>query len=186
MAIDYRTEPEYWEYLDGEVYPKVSPRQRHAVVQGTLYAIIRTQGAGRGQCGTEWDVGLPGRAEIAKFIPDVSFFSFERLRAMSEEDREFPPCAPDVAVEVISPGDKRAYLERKIALYLSHGSIIVLDVDPLERTIRVYDRDGAALLREGDRFEHAAVPWLRFDVREAFGDLDIPEKQKRGINSAEA
>jgi len=176
MAIEYRSEPEYWEYLDGEVHPKVSPRQRHAVVQVTLAAIIRAQGRGRGQLGTEWDVWLPDRDKPTKFIPDVSFFSFERLRAMSEGDREFPPCAPDVAVEVFSPGDRRAYLALKIALYLSHGSLVVLDVDPLERTIRVHDRDGAALLRVGERFEHPAVPWLRFDVREAFEDLDIPDK----------
>jgi len=31
-------------------------------------------------------------------------------------------------------------------------------------------------LREGERFEHAAVPWLAFDIRETFEDLDIPEK----------
>jgi Uma2 family endonuclease len=147
MTIDYRTEPEYWEYLDGEVHPKVSPRQRHAVVQGTLLAIVRTAARGRGQTGTEWDVWLPDHEKLTKFIPDVSFFSFDRLRAMNVENREFPPCAPDVAVEVFSPGDKPAYLERKIALYLSHGSRVVLDVDPLERTIRVCDSSGTTLLR---------------------------------------
>ncbi len=180
MAIDYRTEPEYWEYLDGEVHPKVSPRQRHAVVQGALLAIILAAGRGVGQAGTEWDVWLPDRDKLTKFIPDVSFFLFERLRAMSEEDRQFPPCAPDVAVEVLSPGDSRAYLEKKIALYLSHGALIVLDVDPLERTIRVCDHHGNALLGEGDRFEHGDVPWLRFDVREAFADLDIPDPSTGG------
>lgn len=176
MAIEYRTEPEYWEFLDGDVHPKVSPRQRHAVVQVTLATIIRAQGRGRGQSGTEWDVWLPDREKLTKFIPDVSFFSFDRLRAMSEEDRQFPPCAPDIAVEVLSPGDKRAYLDRKIALYLSHGSLVVLDVDPLERTIGVCDRNGTALLQDDDRFEHPAVPWLCFAVREAFEDLDIPKK----------
>jgi Uma2 family endonuclease len=176
MSIEYRSEPEYWEFLDGEAYPKVSPRQRHAVVQVTLAAIIRAQGRGHGQSGTEWDVWLPDREKVTKFIPDVSFFSFDRLRAMSEKDREFPPCAPDVAVEVLSPGDDRTYLDRKIGLYLSHGSLVVLDVDPLERTISVYDGDGTIVLRAGERFEHSAVPWLQFDVQEAFEDLDIPDK----------
>lgn len=177
MAIDYRTEPEYWEYLDGEVHPKVSPRQRHAVVQGTLVRLIADAGRGFGQAGTEWDVWLPDREKLTKFIPDVSFFSFARLRAMSEEDREFPPCAPDVAVEVLSPGDARSYLERKIDLYLSHGGIVVLDVDPIDRTVRVCDSAGSTLLREGDRFEHQAVPWLAFDVRDVFADLDIPPER---------
>ncbi len=175
MAIEYRTERAYWEYLDGKPHPKVSPRDIHAVVQLTLASIIRSQGHARGRTGTEWDIRLPDRKRFTKFIPDVSFFSFERLRAMTEKQRTFPPCAPDVAVEVLSPGDKRAYLERKIELYLSHGGLIVFDADPSKRTIRVHDRDGASLLREGDRFEHAAVPWLRFKVREAFEDLDIPD-----------
>jgi Uma2 family endonuclease len=176
MVIEYRTEPEYWEYLDGEAHPKVSPRQRHAVVQVTLAAIIRDRGRSHGQSGTEWDVWLPDREKLTKFIPDVSFFSYERLRAMSESDREFPPCAPDIAVEVLSPGDQRAYLNRKIELYLSHGALVVLDVDPQERTIRVCDTHGVRVLRESDSFAHDAAPWLTFDVREAFADLDIPEK----------
>jgi Uma2 family endonuclease len=175
MDIEYRTEPEYWEYLDGEAHPKVSPRQRHAIVQGTVLAIIRQAGQGLGQAGTEWDIWLPDHEKRTKFIPDASFFSFERLREMSAAECEFPPCAPDVAVEVLSPGDSRIYLEKKIALYLSHGSLVVLDVDPIARAIRVHDRASQVMtLGEGDRFNHADVPWLTFGVREVFADLDIP------------
>jgi Uma2 family endonuclease len=176
MPVEYRTEPEYWEYLDGEVHPKVSPRQRHAVVQTTLPSIIRVAAAGRGQVGTEWDIWLPDHENLTKFIPDVSFFSFERLREMGERDAEFPPCAPDIAAEVWSPGDNRAYLEKKISLYLSHGSLVVLDVDFLTRAIRVHDKNAIYVLREMERFAHPLVPWLAFDVREVFLDLDIPQK----------
>ena len=59
MAVQYRTEPEYWEYLDGEVHPKVSPRERHAVVQVALGAIMRAAATGRGKVGTEWDICFP-------------------------------------------------------------------------------------------------------------------------------
>lgn len=177
MAIEYRTEPEYWEYLDGEVHPKVSPRQRHAVVQGTILALILERCKPLGQVGTEWDVWLPDHERLTKFIPDVSYFSFERLRAMSEEEREFPPCAPDVAVEVLSPGDSPAYLRRKIDLYLSHGSLIVLDVDPLERVVVVHTAgEPPTKLSGGARFEHPLVPWLAFEVSEVFSNLDIPPK----------
>ncbi len=176
MAVQYRTEPEYWEYLDGEVHPKVSPRERHAVVQTAIAAIVRTAAAGRGQVGTEWDIWLPDHEKVTKFIPDVSFFSFDRLREISERDAESPPFAPDIAVEVWSPGDDRAYLQKKIALYLSHGSLVVLDVDPLTRSIRVHDNIGVNELYESDQFAHLLVPWLMFDVREVFRDLDIPKK----------
>ncbi len=176
MSVDYRTEPEYWEYLDGEVHPKVSPRQRHAVVQTALASIIRNAAVGRGQVGTEWDIWLPDHEKLTKFIPDVSFFSFERLRAMGEHDAEFPPCAPDVAAEVWSPGDNRAYLKKKISLYLSHGSLVVVDVNFLNRSIAVHDKNEIHELREADRFAHPLVPWLAFDVRDVFQDLDIPQQ----------
>ncbi len=176
MAIEYRTEPEYWEYLDGEVHPKVSPRQRHAVAQTTLASIIRIAAAGQGQVGTEWDIWLRDHEKLTKFIPDVSFFSFDRLRDMGERDAEFPPCAPDVACEVWSPGDDRKYLEKKIALYLTHGSLVVLDVNFLTRTIDVHDKDVVEKLGESDVFTHSLVPWLTFAVRDVFQDLDIPKK----------
>ena len=175
MAIEYRTEPKYWEYLDGDVHPKVSPRQRHAVVQTAIASIIKTLGKALGQVGTEWDVWLPDHERLTKFIPDVSFFSFERLRAMSEEDREFPPCAPDIAVEVLSPGDSLAYLQRKIELYLSHGSVLVFDVDPLERSVIVHANGVAPrTMHVGEHFSDEKVSWLRFDVAELFDALDIP------------
>ena len=174
MSVEYRTEPEYWEYLDGEVHPKVSPRQRHAVVQTALASIIRTAAIGRGQVGTEWDIWLPDHEKLTKFIPDVSYFSFDRLRAMGVRDSEFPPCAPDVAAEVWSPGDNRTYLEKKISLYLSHGSLVVFDVSFLARTIEVHDRVETREFGEMSEFSHPLVPWLAFPVREVFRDLDIP------------
>ena len=179
MAIEYRTEPDRSEFLDGVAHPKVSPRQRHAVVQGKLVRIIATAGEGLGQCGPEWEIRLAQRSKPTRFIPDVAFFSFERLRALAPADRECPPCAPDVTVEVFSLGDSRRYLQQKIALYLTHGALVVLDVDPLDRSIRVFDRERGAvplLLCAGAVFAHEAVPWLRFNVQEAFADLDIPEK----------
>lgn len=173
MSIDYRAEPEYWEYLDGEVHPKVSPGRRHAVVQTALASIVMFAAVGRGQVGTEWDIWLPDHKDLTKFIPDVSFFSSDRLRAMGEHDAEFPPCAPDIAVEVWSPGDNRAYLEKKTALYISHGALVVLDVNFLNRTIVVHDGGNITTLREENTFSHSLVPWLTFPVRDVFRDLDI-------------
>ena len=174
--VEYRTERAYWEYLDGKAFPKVSPQSAHAIVQTTLARIVADAASGLGQTGTEWDIYLPDRQKKTKFIPDVSFWSYDRLRAMTEKERKAPPRAPDLAVEVLSPGDKRWYVDKKIELYLSHGSLVVLDVDPRKRTIRVIDRSGESLLGEEDAFAHHAVPWLRFNVRDVFADLEIPEK----------
>jgi len=127
MAIEYRTEPEYQEYLDGVRYPKVSPRNRHGLVQGEIFAIIRELGKGRGTASVETDAILkrsgPGRT---KLIPDVSFISNEQYDAHPRSDWDEPPFSPEIAVEVKSPGDSAAYLQAKFARYLATGSKLVL------------------------------------------------------------
>ena len=175
MDIEYRTEPEYIEYLDGVAHPKVSARIGHGIVQTTFVSILFARAHGRGAIAAEWDCWMPDRERLTKFIPDVSFVAYERIRSLSQRDLEFPPFAPDIAVEVLSPGDAPEYLRKKIDLYLSHGSLVVFDTDPATRVVRAIKRDGERLLREGARFADDLVPWFTFDVREVFADLDIPE-----------
>ncbi len=75
---------------------------------------------------------------------------------------------------MLSPGDSPAYLQKKIDLYLSHGSLVVFDADPDGRSVRVVTKNGERVLRCGDRFEDAVVPWLAFEVSELFEGLDVP------------
>ena len=173
MAIEYRTDPEYFEYLDGQAYPKVSPRLRHWLVQGAVYRILHRCGGNRGFAGTEVDLRIGAvDGTDTLFIPDIAFISAERLRALAHEDREEPPLAPDIAVEVRSPSNRERFIETKIARYLACGTLLVLDVDPATRTIVAHAAGGTQRYVTGDRFEHPAVPWLLFDVAESFADLD--------------
>jgi hypothetical protein len=55
---------------------------------------------------------------------------------------------------------------------LATGAILVLDVDPYARSIVAHDPSEVHAYKTGESFEHPAVPWLRFDVAEAFADLD--------------
>lgn len=169
MLID---QPEI-EYLDGQPYPKVSPKLTHAVVQGALVRILHRCAGKRGRVGPELDVYPGGTgASLTKFVPDVAYVSMERLRALSPADREEPPFSPDIAVEVWSLTNDRRYLDLKIARYLATGSVLVLDVDPYARTIVAHDGNAIRTYKTGELFEHPALPWLRFDVAEAFADLD--------------
>jgi Uma2 family endonuclease len=176
MAVEYCTDPEYIEYFAGVEHPKVTPRRRHAILQGRLAAIIQQDGARFGQAGPEWRMQLRGPARRTELQPDVSFYSFLRLRPLDDDERELPPIAPDIAVEIRSPGDSLSYLRKKIDTYFAHGSSLVLDVDPLKRTTRVYAAVGSAhTLTATDHFEHPLAPWLKFDLADLFGGLEIPE-----------
>jgi Uma2 family endonuclease len=111
--------------------------------------------------------------EVLDFlVPDVAFLRYERLRAMPVVDREQPPVAPDVAIDVRSTSDRAGFRKRKIAKYLACGSSLVLDVNTKTRTIVGQSRDGVRTFHEGDRFESPAAPWLTFDVGEAFAGLE--------------
>jgi Uma2 family endonuclease len=161
------------EYLDGRPYPKVSPKLAHSLVQGALVRILHRCAGKRGRVGPELDV-YPGGigASLTKFVPDVAYVSMERLRALSPADREEPPFSPDIAIEVWSLTNDRRYLDLKIARYLATGAVLVLDANPYARTIAAHDGNAIRTYKTGEPFEHSAAPWLRFDVAEAFADLD--------------
>jgi len=169
--IDDSAKP-YIEYLAGTAVPKVSPQVRHAVVQASLAVILGNLAQKRGYVGTELRCYLPLEPRRSSLVPDVAFVAKERLSGLSDEERERPHFAPDVAVEVRSDDDKREYLEWKIAAYLRYGSILVLDVLPAERAIYAHTAQGVRDLHEGDRFSCADLPWLTFDVGEVFAVLD--------------
>jgi Uma2 family endonuclease len=165
-------EKPYVELIDGLEVRKMSPKTRHSFVQGAFTSILRAWAAGRGVVGPEWRFWLvPVGGRRTSLVPDVAYLSKERFAQLEGDAREMPPMAPDIAVEIRSPGDRPRNISRKIELYLGHGSQIVLDVDPKTRTIVVHDRTAVRTLYEGDRFEHAAASGLTFVVREVFAEI---------------
>ena len=68
--------------------------------------------------------------------PDVAFVSRERVEEVGEVEG-FWPGAPDLAVEVDSPGDLYTEVEEKALGWLEAGSRMVVIVDPRNRTVSV-------------------------------------------------
>lgn len=178
-CLDGWAYPKTVEYLDGVAYAKVSPRVPHWVVQSNMLVILRALAGDRGLVGPELHV-QPGRVDKTKtiFVPDVSFVSWERLRAMKPSDDE-EPTSPDIAVEVRSPSNRKRFIADKIARLLATGTVLVLDVQPKSRTIVAHDGKVARTFSCGEIFEHPAAEWLRFEVSEAFVNLDKIEGRTR-------
>jgi Uma2 family endonuclease len=76
--------------------------------------------------------------------PDIAFIRAERLP--DPEPAGFPDLAPDVVVEVLSPGDRPGVVLAKVADWLSAGTRLVWIVDPERRLARVYRQDGTERL----------------------------------------
>jgi Uma2 family endonuclease len=82
---------------------------------------------------------LAGHPDTVR-APDVAFVSREHLP--SPEPVGFPDLAPDLVVEVLSPGERPGELLAKIADWLSAGTRLVWVIDPERRLARVYRQDG--------------------------------------------
>jgi Uma2 family endonuclease len=80
--------------------------------------------------------------------PDVAFVRSDRLR--SPEPIGFPNLAPDLVVEVLSPGDRPGEILAKVADWLSAGTRLVWVIDPERRLARVYRQDGSERIVAGD------------------------------------
>ncbi|HEY6326636.1 MAG TPA: Uma2 family endonuclease [Candidatus Cybelea sp.] len=165
------TKPET-EWVRGRALQKVSPRRSHSLLQGDFAMQLRRWAQGRGETGPEWRfrVAPPGEAR-RPLVPDVAYVSNERLRPLTDAEVEIPPLAPDVAVEILSPDDRRIDIDDKISVYLRSGSSLVVVVDPRRRVVELHDRAGTAQLDESQTIEHSALPGFSYPVRELFAVL---------------
>lgn len=111
-------------------------------------------------------------------IPDAAFFSWDRLPGRSIPREPIPDLAPDLAVEVLSKGNTKQEMDRKLQDYFTAGVRAVWYIDPEKRTVRVFtDPEQAVLLREKGILEGGDVlPGLSLPLSELFRDLEPPSR----------
>lgn len=101
--------------------------------------------------------------------PDIAFVRRERI-LQTGLSKGYRIGAPDLAVEVVSPGESRKRVETKVQDWLSGGARAVWVVDPKTRTVKVYHGPSAsAVLKETDELTGGdLVPGFRCSVAEIF------------------
>jgi Uma2 family endonuclease len=168
------TKPETEWILDRPVQ-KSNPTRRHAILQGAVASRLLTWARGRGDVGTEWRFRVTPPGEITRpLVPDVAYVSYERLRPLSAADRELPPLAPDIVVEILSPDDRPDDVNHKRDVYLTCGSTVLL-VDPDRRTMDVFDQDGTHVeYTDTATYTPEGFPGLTISLADLFAELDIP------------
>lgn len=88
---------------------------------------------------------------------DMAFVSHERL-ATVENFEKFITFAPDLAVEVLSPGNTTREINQKIRMYFAAGSRAVWVFNPKKRTAVVYSSPSESrILEEGDTLDGGDV-----------------------------
>lgn len=90
--------------------------------------------------------------------PDVAFIRRDRMPSPSPTG--YADFAPDLVVEVLSPGDRPGEVLAKVADWLSAGTSHVWVIDPERRQARVYRDDGGEnlLTAEDDLDGEEVVP----------------------------
>jgi Uma2 family endonuclease len=101
--------------------------------------------------------------------PDVSVVHTDRLVGIDPEEC-FMPAPPDLAVEVISPGDLAYDMAQKIEEYLKNGFRLIWIVYPNTKTVAIHRADGSVShLHEQDEITgESALPTFRCKVAEFF------------------
>ena len=138
-----------YELVDGEVVEMAPVNEEHGEVasniNGAFYVYSRRFNTGR--AGVETGYRLQSDPDTVRG-PDV-YFSLSRRPGGRARSAGFVSGAPEIAVEVISPSNSSAELERKVAEYLAAGSQRVWAVYPTSRTVSVHLADGTTRTYSG-------------------------------------
>ena len=101
--------------------------------------------------------------------PDAAFIRRERVKEVGQTGG-FWPGAPDLAAEVVSPGDTYAEVQDKIADWLDAGTRLVVVVNPNTQTVALYrSRSDIRILTIDDVLDGGeVVPNWTLPVRDIF------------------
>ncbi len=92
-----------YEFFNGELIQKMSPKLSHSRVQGRLLLLLDDWNQNKGEVGIEWAVRLKKEGKDWCPIPDLLYVSFAKLGNIILEDSACP-IPPDLVIEVISLG----------------------------------------------------------------------------------
>jgi Uma2 family endonuclease len=135
------------ELIEGELIKMPPPKHGHDRVVRNIHNTLTKVAEQARRYVVYSEAGYLLQADSPIFLrPDVSVLAVDRDAKVSSN--QYVNGAPDLAFEVVSPGDSADEIERKIGLYLSHGSSRVWVVYTTSRRIQVRQSSGISMLSE--------------------------------------
>jgi Uma2 family endonuclease len=113
-------------------------------------------------------------------MPDVLFVSWEKVPRHGQIPAEpIAGLAPDLAVEILSPGNTAGEMQRKLKEYFLAGVRLVWLIDPAAREVRVHTApDQSETLTEGQTLTGGEVlPGLAIPLAQLFARLPPPPRK---------
>ena len=136
-------------------------------IHGFLFALVEDRALGR-VC-PETGFVLQRDPDTVR-APDVAFVSSERTGGRRRRGPYFEG-APDLAVEVLSPGNTDREMTEKVAEYLAAGGRVVWVVDPRQQRVTVHRPECVPrhLSREDTLDGAPVLQGFRLPLAEIFG-----------------
>jgi len=158
------------ELVRGELMLMTPAGFRHGRIACTVAAILRDFVHPRGLgvvLGAETGFQIGHQPDTVR-APDVAYVAAKRIP--QTEPAGFFPGAPDLAVEVLSPGDPAGDVLAKVQDWLDAGCRAVWVVDPKTRSVTVYHtRRQIVVLSESETLDGGEVlPGLDVNVADFF------------------
>ena len=163
-----------YEIVDGELVVMGNSGALHGyisiVLSSALFAIVSSQ-----KLGVLFDSSTAFKMKNGnKRSPDISFFAKERLQGIEELPTSFLDGAPDLAIEILSPGNTVEEINTKIWEYFENGTRLVWVVNPIQHYVLVYRSatEPDRLLKRGDFLDgEEIISEFTFPVADLFQRL---------------
>ncbi len=165
-----------YEIIDGELYVSKQPHAHHQLVCSRIWELLQIWSR---QTGDGEAVNAPGLifSEDNDVAPDVLWISDERRARAFREDGKYHD-APELAVEVLSPGstNERRDREFKLWLYSRRGVLEYWVIDWMGQRLDIYRSDGNELkfhgtLSSADTVQSPYLPGFTCQVSQFFEDI---------------
>ena len=139
------------ELIHGEVIEMSPTSMEHAYAEQKIGRYIDTfvEANGLGEVYTG-DAGflLATDPDLVR-APDVAFIQRKRVVRI----HAYYPGPPDLAVEVVSPGDSYTEVREKVEMWLAHGTVEVWIADPRRQTVQIFKEGNEITLNKRDAID---------------------------------
>jgi Uma2 family endonuclease len=110
-------------------------------------------------------------------IPDMAYFSWERLPDRRLPSEAVPHVVPDLAVEVLAASNTPTEMRRKLREYFQAGVRLVWYIDPASRTVTVYDNESDSVELDENKMltGDVVLPGFEVPVRQLFTPSGTPQ-----------
>jgi Uma2 family endonuclease len=161
-----------YEIVDGQLITAPSPTLEHQNILRQLFRLL-DRFVTEHQLGEVWFAPLDvviQRDPLRTRQPDLLFISRDKAGTLGQ----IIEVAPDLVVEVLSPGNSRSDVESKLEDYRRLGVLECWLVSPQARTVEVLGLEGGswrriAIYGLGDQVQSNVLAGLALPVAEVFG-----------------